>query len=133
MPNGNFNPAERGEQVPEVQPPAPQRPREPENAERDWLDLFYMLSRVLILFSVVYFYSSPLRFVGVVLLGCAFYLYQIGFFRNQINNNNNHNNNNVVAEGEQIQPEDSPSMLTLVWTFFSTFFASLIPEVPQAV
>ena len=41
---------------------------------RDWLDNFYMLSRVLILFSIVYFYSSPLRFVIVTFLGFLIYL-----------------------------------------------------------
>lgn len=116
-----------------MQPPqAQQRQRDPENPDRDWLDVFYILTRVLVLFSVVYFYSSPLRFIFVLLLGFGFYLYQIGFFRNLNNNNNNHNNNNVQdAQGNQ--DVQNPSVLTIVWTFFTTFFASLIPEVPQAV
>lgn len=105
--------------------------RDPENPERDWLDVFYMLSRVMVLFSVVYFYSSPLRFVFVLLLGFTLYLYQIGFFRN-INNNNN-NNNNVVPPDPVPQEEQQPSRLMVVWTFFATFFASLIPEIPNAV
>lgn len=41
---------------------------------RDWLDFFYMLSRVIVLFSIVYFYSSPLRFLIVTFLGFAVYL-----------------------------------------------------------
>ncbi|KAF2897155.1 hypothetical protein ILUMI_09021 [Ignelater luminosus] len=138
--NRNFIPQETGDaqvnnppDAQEVQAPqAQQRQRDPENPDRDWLDVFYILTRVLVLFSVVYFYSSPLRFIFVLLLGFGFYLYQIGFFRNLNNNNNNHNNNNVQdAQGNQeIQ---NPSVLTIVWTFFTTFFASLIPEVPQAV
>lgn len=41
---------------------------------RDWLDLFYMLSRIIVLFGIVYFYSSPLRFLIVTFLGFAIYL-----------------------------------------------------------
>lgn len=40
----------------------------------DWLDFFYMLSRIIILFSIVYFYSSPLRFLIVTFLGFVIYL-----------------------------------------------------------
>lgn len=41
---------------------------------RDWLDFFYMLSRIIVLFGIVYFYSSPLRFLIVTFLGFAIYL-----------------------------------------------------------
>jgi len=41
---------------------------------RDWLDFFYMLSRIVVLFGIVYFYSSPLRFLIVTFLGFAIYL-----------------------------------------------------------
>lgn len=41
---------------------------------RDWLDWFYVFSRVVVLFSVVYFYSTPLRLLAVSLLLCMFYL-----------------------------------------------------------
>lgn len=125
-PAAQPNPAEQPPPVPE---PAA-APRDPENPERDWLDIFYMLSRAMVLFSVVYFYSSPIRFIFVLLLGFGLYLYQIGFLRN-INNNNNNNNNgppDPVPEEEQ-----APSRLMVVWTFFATFFASLIPEIPNAI
>lgn len=129
------NNAEPGPQRNPAQQPAPvaeraAAPRDPENPERDWLDVFYMLSRAMVLFSVVYFYSSPIRFLFVLLLGLGLYLYQIGFLRN-INNNNNNNNNgppDPVPEEEQ-----APSRLMVVWTFFATFFASLIPEIPNAI
>ncbi|CAG9766154.1 unnamed protein product [Ceutorhynchus assimilis] len=98
-----------------------------ENEERDWLDVFYMLSRAMVLFSVVYFYSSPIRFVFVLLLGIALYLYQAGFFRN-ININNN--NMNGTPEGDP-QEEQAPTRFTVAWTFITTFFASLIPEIPN--
>lgn len=41
---------------------------------RDWLDFFYTLSRIIVLFGIVYFYSSPLRFLIVTFLGFAIYL-----------------------------------------------------------
>lgn len=117
-------------QEPAAQPAAAQPVRDPENPERDWLDHFYMLSRIMVLFSIVYFYSSPLRFVFVVLLGFSLYLYQIGFFRN-INVNNN--NNNINPAEQVIEDNQAPSRLMVAWTFFTTFFASLIPEIPNAV
>lgn len=43
-------------------------------ANRDWLDSFYMFSRILVLFSIVYFYSSPIRFLIVSILGFGIYL-----------------------------------------------------------
>lgn len=41
---------------------------------RDWLDVFDVLARVVVLFSIVYFYSSPSRFIIVTFLGFAIYL-----------------------------------------------------------
>nr|CAH7730444.1 unnamed protein product [Callosobruchus chinensis] len=114
------------------QPPAPLADGirdNPDHPERDWLDVFYVISRAIILFSVVYFYSSPLRFIFVLILGISFYLYQIGLFRT-ININNNNNNTRDPAEVEE---EQAPSRLMIVWTFFATFFASLIPEIPNAI
>ncbi|CAG9821254.1 unnamed protein product [Phaedon cochleariae] len=108
----------------------PAAPRDPDHPERDWLDVFYMLSRAMVLFSVVYFYSSPVRFIFVLLLGVGMYLYQIGFFRSM--NAVNNNNNNGPQQEAQVE-EQAPSRFMVVWTFFATFFASLIPEVPNAI
>lgn len=122
-------------EAPDVpQPQQQQQPapavRDPDHPERDWLDHFYVVSRIMVLFSIVYFYSSPLRFVFVVLLGFGLYLYQIGFFWN-INVNNNNNN---IDPAEQVAEENpAPSRLMVAWTFFTTFFASLIPEIPNAI
>lgn len=117
--------------APQPQVPQPQAAgQDPENVERDWLDIFYMLSRVMVLFSVVYFYSSPLRFIFVLFLGFGLYLYQIGFFRNINHNNNNNNSGPPEPANQEVQ---IPSRLMVVWTFFTTFFASLIPEIPNAV
>lgn len=46
---------------------------------RDWLDWFYTISRGLVLFSIVYFYSSPGRFMIVIGIALLAYLYQGGF------------------------------------------------------
>lgn len=135
---------------------------------RDWLDVSYMLSRIIVLFTIVYFYSSPLRFLIVTFLGFAMYLYQGGFFRVQpilLPENNNARvdrveNNNQVLQNEAAAPqpvvqqqngpvptiqaeartnaneeheEERPGALAFTWMFFSTFFASLIPDQPNVI
>lgn len=137
---------------------------------RDWLDFFYMLSRIVVLLSIVYFYSSPIRFLIVAFLGLAMYLYSSGFFRVQpvlLPENNNarpeennprpENNNaqndeqiGVQQEGggnqetnrtvpdERINPNEEneterPGALAFTWSFFSSFFASLIPDQPNVL
>ncbi|XP_017888058.1 homocysteine-responsive endoplasmic reticulum-resident ubiquitin-like domain member 2 protein [Ceratina calcarata] len=136
---------------------------------RDWLDVSYMLSRIIVLFTIVYFYSSPLRFLIVTFLGFAMYLYQGGFFRVQpilLPENNNarvdrmENNNQMQLQNEAPAPqpvvqqqngpvptiqaeartnaneeheEERPGALAFTWTFFSTFFASLIPDQPNVI
>merc|ERR1719461_239159 len=79
--------------------------------QRDILDWFYVASRVLVLFSIVYFYSSLARFALVAGLGLAVYLYRIGFFgqRNagQVNielNNLNQNNNVDQQNNREVNP-----------------------------
>ncbi|OXU29849.1 hypothetical protein TSAR_003019 [Trichomalopsis sarcophagae] len=128
---------------------------------RDWLDNFYTLSRVIVLFSIVYFYSSPIRFIIVVFLGFVIYLYQNGFFRNNpalftennnepVENNNRRNNNEnqtpeerrplqdapaseneVPAQTRQNENDDRPGALSFTWIFFSSFFTSLVPDHPN--
>lgn len=60
-----------------------------EQENRDWLDIVYSMSRLLILLCLVYFYSSPLRCLIVILIGISIYLYHI-YRQNQsrLNNNN---------------------------------------------
>lgn len=48
--------------------------------ERDILDWMYLSSRLVLLLSIVYFYSSIGRFVIVLCIGGLFYFYQIGAF-----------------------------------------------------
>ncbi|XP_070530256.1 homocysteine-responsive endoplasmic reticulum-resident ubiquitin-like domain member 2 protein isoform X2 [Cardiocondyla obscurior] len=125
---------------------------------RDWLDFFYMLSRIIVLFGIVYFYSSPLRFLIVTFLGFAIYLVQPILLAE--NNNGRADNNNQVLQNEVVGPqavpqqqnaqvptvqpetrtnaneeneEQRPGALAFTWTFFSSFFASLIPDQPNVI
>ncbi|XP_066959273.1 homocysteine-responsive endoplasmic reticulum-resident ubiquitin-like domain member 2 protein [Macrobrachium rosenbergii] len=54
---------------------------ENEGLGRDWLDWIYVLSRMVVLLSVVYFYSTVSRFMIVVCIALLLYLYQAGWFR----------------------------------------------------
>lgn len=75
--------------APEVNIPQPPQPQQPvaeaeqrrfpnivqeEQENRDWLDILYSMSRLIILLCLVYFYSSPLRCIGVILIGVLIYL-----------------------------------------------------------
>jgi len=165
-----------------VAPPAPQNPpRQPpvvmnagggggaemEDDEegvgrnRDLLDWFYVMSRVLVLFSIVYFYSSFARFALVTGLGFIVYLYQVGFFgrrrgrqrdiiRQEVENvraagGGGGEEEAVAAEAAQdntaetnVQPaepprENQPNPFAVAANFFTTLITSLIPEQPQVV
>lgn len=88
---------------------------------RDAIDGFYNLTRVLVLFSIVYYYSTLARFITVTFLGLVAYLWNIGFFRRHNgrarrtrtrdapDNNNNNNNDDVQPDNaldEVRQPAD---------------------------
>ncbi|XP_039886610.1 homocysteine-responsive endoplasmic reticulum-resident ubiquitin-like domain member 2 protein [Simochromis diagramma] len=73
--------------LPENQPPNPIQMNAQGGAvlnddemNRDWLDWLYTLSRVGVLLSIVYFYSSFSRFVMVVGAMLLVYLHQAGWF-----------------------------------------------------
>lgn len=59
---------------PEPQPRQEEEEDDDNRVNRDWLDYFYMLSRLLILFSIVCFYSSPARFLLVAVPTFILYL-----------------------------------------------------------
>lgn len=42
--------------------------------QRDWLDLFYATSRLMVLVTLVYFYSSPMRCLIVLLFIMLYYM-----------------------------------------------------------
>ena len=72
----------------------------PNGGRRDIFDWFYVLSRVLVLFSVVYSYSSLGRFALIAAVAVVVYFYkfaQQGQQQNQNNQQQNNNNNNQAA------------------------------------
>lgn len=114
-------PAENAERP---QPRFPNIVQEQEQDNRDWLDSFYSVTRLLALLTLVFFYSSPLRCLVVAIIAIGIYLYHIGFFQNrrqrQINNRNINNNQNIndnnapappaaaAAAGNAAQAQDAP-------------------------
>ena len=87
-----------------------------EGRNRDWLDCFYWMSRAVVLFSIIYFYSSFTRFLLVVFLSLLLYVYQMNWFNRRqqnINNNrlqqnivNNNNNNEIGVNRQQQEPNE---------------------------
>lgn len=68
-----YEPARQPE--PQAQPQAPQRVQNDDEIEnRDWLDILYTFSRLIVLLSLVYFYSSPGRCSIVILVMVLYYL-----------------------------------------------------------
>uniref|UniRef100_A0A3Q4MTD4 Homocysteine-responsive endoplasmic reticulum-resident ubiquitin-like domain member 2 protein n=1 Tax=Neolamprologus brichardi TaxID=32507 RepID=A0A3Q4MTD4_NEOBR len=142
--------------LPENQPPNPIQMNAQGGAvlnddemNRDWLDWLYTLSRVGVLLSIVYFYSSFSRFVMVVGAMLLVYLHQAGWFPFRPEQQNLRGGGGVPqeeAERHQDIGEDGggraedqgraaaaaavrePSFITVAWSFISTFFTSLIPE-----
>jgi len=117
---------------------------------RDVLDWVYVMTRVVLLFSVIYFHSSFLRLAFVTGLGFLVFLYQ--------NRQNGRARRVQVAAPAppQPQPEDAqeergdddgheaneeeeeieepkPSRLAVVVTFFSSLISSIIPEQNQII
>ncbi|KAM9783017.1 homocysteine-responsive endoplasmic reticulum-resident ubiquitin-like domain member 2 protein [Neosynchiropus ocellatus] len=129
---------------------------------RDWLDWLYTVSRASVLLSIVYFYSSFSRFIMVVGAMLLVYLHQVGWFPFRLEQQNLGGEDAAEAAREAEPQQDLQEMerlmddgvdddnsseeggavadaapetgfITVVWSFISTFFTSLIPEGrPQA-
>lgn len=81
-----FNPEQVYGNIPDNQEIQQQVQQEPVNQnnnrvermgeieDRDWLDWLYNLSRIMVMAAVVYFYSSPIRFMIVLILGLSIYM-----------------------------------------------------------
>lgn len=112
----------------------------------DFLDWFYVSSRLLVLVSIVYFYSSLARFLLVGALFLFLYGIQMGLLQGQHReqrNNIQQEVNNIRGQEEeqqqqhQLEPAEDeeeedggePDVLTVVSTFVLTFFSSLIPDI----
>lgn len=134
--------------------PNPMRlePEDDDDENRDWLDLFYWLSRAVVLFSVVYFYSSFTRFILVVGIAILMYLHQIGFIfpgnnrpaaprrpgenrqdRDSDGNDESDDPNDPVQVPETTSETERCSGLRLFWVIVSSLFTSLIPETQAPV
>lgn len=64
----------RQTEAPNIPEPQVAHDADDEENRRDWLDYFYILSRLLVLLAILYFYSSPARFLIVLSLGLILYL-----------------------------------------------------------
>ncbi|XP_060644563.1 homocysteine-responsive endoplasmic reticulum-resident ubiquitin-like domain member 2 protein [Drosophila nasuta] len=64
---------------------------------RDWLDSFFSFTRLAIFATVLYFNSSPMRCLLVLLIASGIYLYHIGILRRRRERNNNNINRNNNA------------------------------------
>lgn len=60
---------------PQVQPQPQNLQNDDEAENRDWLDILYTFSRLIVLLSLVYFYSSPGRCSIVILAMVLYYLW----------------------------------------------------------
>ncbi|TMW44469.1 hypothetical protein DOY81_010450 [Sarcophaga bullata] len=98
---------QQGQQEPAAvgQVAAPRFPNLPqdEHDNRDWLDNFFSITRLAIFLTLLYFNSSPLRCLVVVIIAGGIYLYHIGAFRlRHERNNNNLNRNNNAAQNAAV-------------------------------
>jgi len=127
---------------------------------RDILDWVYVMTRVMLLFSVIYFHSSFLRLAFVAGLGFLVFLYQGRQNRAQPNHQHHqhqqqqqeqpeqqHEEEEVEpsdereegdqeqqqGEGEEVTPEEEPkpTRLAVTLTFFTSLISSIIPEQNQ--
>jgi len=125
---------------------------------RDMLDWVYVLTRVVLLFSVIYFHSSFLRLAFVAGLGFLVFLYQNrqnGRARraqvpppppqpedvpevpegNQEEGQENLEVSETDSPGQEEEEEEQPkpSRLAIVVTFFSSLVSSIIPDQNQVI
>ena len=122
--------------------------------QRDILDWVYVITRVMLLISVIYFHSSFLRLAFVAGLGFLVYLYQNqNRVRQQLRRQQQQQAEQApqpaqreeAAEGEDgedngeteeaavEQEEPAPSKLAVIVTFLTTLVSSIIPEQPQVI
>ncbi|KAK9498125.1 hypothetical protein O3M35_004003 [Rhynocoris fuscipes] len=103
--------------------------------QRDWLEWIYIITRLMVLFSVVYFYSSPLRFFVVMTMALLLFNMDVERWRRrneQPDNAHMRHNGNNGDNTEQVEHElhelPRPHPFNIVSTFVTSFFLSIIPE-----
>uniref|UniRef100_A0A023EZ79 Putative cysteine-responsive endoplasmic reticulum-resident ubiquitin-like domain member 2 protein n=1 Tax=Triatoma infestans TaxID=30076 RepID=A0A023EZ79_TRIIF len=107
-------------------------------AQRDWLEWMYIMTRLIVLFSVVYFYSSPLRFIVVMTMALLLFNMDVDRWRrrqdnvapNDVQARQNGADSADLPQDQQHQLNEAnhPHLLHIIATFISSFFLSLIPE-----
>lgn len=120
-------------------------------ANRDMLDMLYILTRISVLLSVIYFYSSLGRCLFVIGLCCLIYMFREGLFsfrrerhhlahprRNASRRDPATNRNRSrTARGPSTNLNEARhrryGQVTAVKTFVTSFFSSLIPDQPHPV
>ena len=122
---------------------------------RDILDWVYVMTRVMLLFSVIYFHSSFWRLAFVAGLGFLVFLYQNrqqGRARRQqqaapvvappapveeLNEQEEREDGEEGGEGREEQEEEEeqpkPSRVAVVVTFITSLISSIIPEQNQVI
>lgn len=121
--------------------------------QRDVLDWVYVMTRVLLLFSVIYFHSSFLRLAFVAGLGFIVYFYQNRIRQpahqqqqpqqqaeqqqQQAAPSDDAPAEDTTAETDDNEPEVveeiQPSKFAILVTFFTSLVSSIIPEQPQVI
>jgi len=122
--------------------------------QRDILDWVYVMTRVMLLFSVIYFHSSFFRLAFVAGLGFLAYLYQNRIRQPAQNIQQQQQQQQPQPQqeqGEAQQPgqteeendgegvveeeveEVPPSKFAVLVTFFTSLISSIIPEQPQVI
>lgn len=157
IPYGSFfanPPPVQSPSTPASRPNVPQNvpDRQAEEEERDYIDYLYILSRLAILFAILFYYSSPARIMGVLVM--VIFISFLAKMNRQprseevqrANENPNASteqasSDNQASENEQV-PESgsenqntSPSATPVpsIFTLITAFFSSLIPSDPLPV
>lgn len=127
-----------------------------ERGNRDWLDKTYVFVRFLMLLSILYFYSTPQRFLAMLTLAMIAYIGRAGWLRRGRRENRNpveqretppqptpqqdaRQNTQPSEDPEQetnmvdLQATHRPSTFEVIWSVITSFFTSLIPENPPPI
>lgn len=117
--------------------------------DRDWLDWFYIGLRFALFMCILYFYSTPVRFITTLILMLFICCFQFGWLRfvgqrqQPAEPPMNPPDANAAENPDGTRPVDSgalgreaprqPGGLSLAWSVFLSFFASLAPHPPPPI